>query len=150
MRQLLGLCAGGADSASFVNGGRPASDTMRACLRQTDRTVGSALALLGNATRLDFTPTGDAAVRVAEIRRLDRSLTRVVARMTAAKRPSLPEHARAESLATDLETRARSLAELTTNTTNGLIAENGSLYASSRNLLVGVAAGRSCSRSCSA
>jgi signal transduction histidine kinase len=54
---------------------------------------------------------------------------------------SLPEHARAESLATDLETRARSLAELTTNTTNRLIAENGSLYASSRNLLVGVAAG---------
>ena len=141
VRQLLALCAGGADSASFVNGGKPASDTTRACLRQTDRTVTSALALLGDATRLDFTPIGDDAVRVAEIRRLDRTLTRVVARMTAAKRPSLPEHARAESLATDLETRARSLAELTTTTTNQLIAENGSLYASSRKLLAGVAAG---------
>jgi signal transduction histidine kinase len=141
VRQLLGLCAGGADSASFVNGGRPATDTTKACLRQTDRTVTSALALLGNATRLDFTPTGDDVVRVAEIRTLDQSLTRVVARMTTAKRVSLPEHARAESLATDLETRARSLAELTTNATNRLIAENGSLYASSRNLLVGVAAG---------
>ena len=124
VRQLLGLCAGGADGTSWVNGGRPATDTTKACLRQTDRTVGSALALLANATQLDFTPTGDDAVRVAEIRRLDRSLTQLVARMTAAKRPSLPQHARAESLATDLETRARSLAELTTNTTNRLIAEN--------------------------
>src|SRR2546429_5165022 len=45
------------------------------------------------------------------------------------------------SLATDLETRSRSLAELTTTTTNVLIAENQSLYRSSRNLFVGVAAG---------
>jgi len=141
VRQLLGLCAGGADNLSWVNGGRPASDTTKACLRQTDRTVTSALALLGNATQLDFTPTGDDAVRVAEIRRLDRSLTQLVAQMTAATRPSLPQHAHAEGLATDLETRARSLAELTTNTTNRLIAENDSLYASSRNLLIGVAAG---------
>jgi signal transduction histidine kinase len=141
VRQLLGLCAGGADGTSWVNGGRPANDTTKACLRQTDRTVTSALALLGNATRLDFTPTGDDAVRVAEIRRLDRSLTHLVAQMTAAKRPSLPQHARAEALATELETRAQSLAELTTNTTNRLIAENDSLYASSRNLLIGVAAG---------
>jgi signal transduction histidine kinase len=141
VRQLLGLCAGGADGASWVNGGRPATDTTKACLRQTDRTVGSALALLGNATRLDFTPTGDDAVRIAEIRRLDRSLTALVARMTSAKRPSLPEHARAESLATDLETRARSLAELTTTTTNRLIAENQSLYRKSRNLFAAVAAG---------
>ncbi|MGZ4333810.1 MAG: ATP-binding protein [Gaiellaceae bacterium] len=141
VRQILALCAGGADSASWVNGGRPAGDTTRACLRQTDRTVGSALALLGNATRLDFTPAGDEAVRVAEIRRLYHSLTTGVARMTKAKRPSLPEHAQAESLATDLETRSRSLAELTTTTTNLLIAENRSLYSSSRNLFVGVAAG---------
>ena len=39
MRQLLGLCAGGADGTSWVNGGRPATDTTKACLRQTDRTV---------------------------------------------------------------------------------------------------------------
>ena len=51
VRQLLGLCAGGADSTSWVNGGRQATDTTKACLRQTDRTVTSALALLANATR---------------------------------------------------------------------------------------------------
>jgi signal transduction histidine kinase len=141
VRQLLGLCAGGANNLSWVNGGRPATDETLTCLRQTDRTVGSALALLGSATRLDFRPAGDEAVRVTEIRRLYASLSHFVSRMTRATRPSLPEHARAEGLATDLETRARSLAELTTTTTNLLIADNQSLYLSSRNLFVGVAAG---------
>jgi signal transduction histidine kinase len=142
MRQLLGLCAGGRDAATWFNGGRPAlRDTSRACLRQIDRSVGSALALLGRATQLGFTPTADEGVRFREIAHLYASLKRVVARMSAATRPSLPLHARAESLAIDLETRARSLAELTTTTTNRLVAANHGLYASSRNLFVGVAAG---------
>ena len=84
---------------------RPRIDEGRAC---ADRPapVDSALALLGNATQLDFTPTADDAVRVARIRRLDWSLTYVVAQMTAAERASLPQHARAEALAIDLEDAA--------------------------------------------
>src|SRR5262249_29867244 len=34
MRQLLGLCAGGADAAKWSNGGRPAKDTTKQCLRE--------------------------------------------------------------------------------------------------------------------
>jgi signal transduction histidine kinase len=141
MRQLLGLCAGGADAARWSNGGRPAKDTTKACLRQTDRTVGSVLGLLGQATRFQFTPTAEEDIRVREIKRLYASLVAVVARITSTAQPSVTLHARAESLAIDLQTRARALAELTTTTTNELIAENSSLYRSSRNLLVGVAAG---------
>jgi signal transduction histidine kinase len=141
MRQLLGLCAGGAAAARWSNGGRPARDTTKACLRQTDRTVGAVLGLLGQATRFDFSSTAEEEVRVREIKRLYASLLGVVARITSTAQPSVVLHARAEALAIELQTRARSLAELTTTTTNQLIVQNGSLYASSRNLLVGVAAG---------
>jgi signal transduction histidine kinase len=141
MRQLLGLCAGGAAAARWSNGGRPARDTTKACLRQTDRTVGAVLGLLGQATGFDFSATAEEEVRVREIKRLYASLLGVVARITSTAQPSVVLHARAEALAIELQTRARSLAELTTTTTNQLIVQNGSLYASSRNLLVGVAAG---------
>jgi signal transduction histidine kinase len=141
MRQMLGLCAGGAAAAMWLNGGRPAKDTTEACLRGTDRTLGSALGLLGQATRFDFTPTAEEGVRVREITRLYASLVEVVGRITSQAQPSVSLHARAEGLAIDLQTRARALAELTTTTTNRLIAENGGLYRSSRNLLVGFAAG---------
>jgi len=141
MRQLLGLCAGGADAAKWTNGGRPAKDTTKACLRETDRTVGSVLGLLGQATRFEFTPTADENERVLEIKRLYASLLGVIARITSTAQPSVALHARAEGLAIDLQTRARSLAELTSTTTNQLITENGNLYSRSRNLLVGVAAG---------
>jgi signal transduction histidine kinase len=141
MRQLLGLCAGGADAARWSNGGRPAKDTTKTCLEQTDRTVGSVLGLLGQATRFEFTPTAEEDVRVRAIKRLYASLVAAVARITSTAQASVPLHARAEGLAIELQTRARSLAELTTTTTNELIAENAGLYRSSRNLLVGFAAG---------
>ena len=141
VRQLLGICAGGADAGKFANGGRAKPGPAGVCLRQIDRTVGGALALLGTTTQFDFSPAPEEAVRVAEIRRIYASLKSLVAKITNAARPSPPDHARAESLATDLETRATALAELTTQSTNALIAANRSAYLSSRNLLIGAAAG---------
>jgi signal transduction histidine kinase len=117
VRQLLGICAGGADAAKFANGGRAKAPTDRVCLRQIDRTVGGALALLGTTTKT------------------------LVAKITAASTPSAQGHQRAESLAVDLETRATALAESTTQSTNALIAANSSSYRSSRNLLIGASAG---------
>ena len=58
---------------------------------------------------------------------------RLIARITAASQPSVADHAGAEGLAIDLETRATALAESTTLNTNALIAANGSSYRSSRN-----------------
>jgi signal transduction histidine kinase len=140
LRQLLGLCAGGSDFAKWLNGGKPAPAPATTCLRQIDRTVGSALALLGNATQLGFTPTVDEEVRVREINQLYRQLRRVVGRIEAATRPSLPLHAQAESLAIDLETRATALAEDTTTETDALVAANSGSYTRSRDLFAAVAA----------
>lgn len=141
VRQLLGICAGGADAGKFANGGRANPGPTRVCLRQIDRTVGGSLALLGTTTQFDFSPSPEEQVRVGEIRQIYASLRSLVAKITAAARPSLPDHARAESLATDLETRATALAESTTQSTNALVAANRSSYLSSRNLLIGAAAG---------
>jgi signal transduction histidine kinase len=141
VRQLLGICAGGADAAKFANGGRAKAPTDRVCLRQIDRTVGGALALLGTTTQFDFAPAPAEAVRVNEIRRFYATLKTLVAKITAASTPSAPGHQRAESLAVDLETRATALAESTTQSTNALIAANSSSYRSSRNLLIGASAG---------
>jgi signal transduction histidine kinase len=141
MRQLLGICAGGADAGKFANGGRAKPGPTGVCLRQIDRTIGGALALLGTTTQFGFSPAPEEAVRVNEIRRFYASLKSLVAKVTAASTPSAADHARAESLAVDLETRATALAESTTQSTDALIAANDSSYRSSRNLLIGVSAG---------
>ncbi|HKP17721.1 MAG TPA: HAMP domain-containing sensor histidine kinase [Gaiellaceae bacterium] len=141
MRQLLGLCAGGADSAKWVNGGRPTAAPSPQCLRQIDGVVASALGLLGIATRLGFTPAADEAVRVGEIKDIYKRLQSVIGAITASSKPSVALHARAESLAIDLETRATAVAESTTLKTDALIAENRRSYASSRDIFIGVTAG---------
>jgi signal transduction histidine kinase len=141
MRQLLGLCAGGADGAKWFNGGRPSGGPSRACLSQIDRTVGSALALLGRAKQLSFTPAADEAVRFGEIKGIYKQLRTAVDGITASRKPSLRLHARAEGLAIDLETRATALAEATTTKTNEVIAASNASFRRSRNLFIGVAAG---------
>jgi signal transduction histidine kinase len=140
VRELLALCAGGADQAFWANGGKRVSGPGAACLRSIDRTVGSALVLLGAATHLAFSPTPDEAQRFATIKRDFAQLQKVIDKITAAKTPSLPLHARAELLATDLEIAATSLASATQDTATALVAQNGSSYRSSRAWLVGGAA----------
>jgi signal transduction histidine kinase len=141
LRQLLGLCAGGADAGKWLNGGRPAPGPTQSCLRQIDRTVGSSLSLLGSATQLGFAPTPDEAIRVREIRRIFARLRTLVGAISASGQPSLAQHGKAEGLAIDLETRATALAESTTKQTDALIAANRDAYRSSRDLLVGVSGG---------
>jgi signal transduction histidine kinase len=141
LRQLLGLCAGGADSAKWVNGGRPSAGPSTTCLKRIDQSVGAALALLGGATRLEFAPAPDEAVRVREIKRINAELRSVIGTITGSTTPSLARHARAENLAIGLETRATALAEATTTKTDALIAANSSSYGSSRDLFIGVSAG---------
>ncbi len=141
MRFLLGLCAGGADLAKWLNGGRPASGSKPGCLRQIERPVGSALAQLGSATRLDFTPSPEEAVRYHEITAIYRSLKTVIGRIIASNKPSLDLHARAETLAIGLETRATALAQSTTASTDALIAENRLSYSNSRDLFIAVSVG---------
>ena len=141
MRIVLGLCAGGADLAKWLNGGRPASASNPGCLKQIGRTAGSTLALLGDATRLDFAPSPEESVRYREITQIYRQLKVVVGRIIASDKPSLGLHARAESLAIGLETRATALAQSTTASTDALIAENRLAYTSSRDLFLGVSVG---------
>jgi signal transduction histidine kinase len=140
-RDLLALCAGGADVAKFVNGGRPGPGPTRTCLRSIDRTVGTALAGLGRAAQLDFAPAPDEAVIFGQVRRDYHGLTKLVARITASNQPSLPLHKRAENLAEDLKFAAATLANRTGQTANALLAENQRSYSSSRNLFIGVGAG---------
>ena len=141
LRTQLGLCAGGADAAAWSNGGKAPKASTVECLRQIDRSVATTLALLGNATHLEFSPRGVNAVRFREIRSLTRSLRVLIAQITKAPKPTLPMHAHAENLAIALETRATALADATTTETNRLIAQNRASYANSRNLFIGVAAG---------
>jgi signal transduction histidine kinase len=140
-RDLLALCAGGADVAKFVNGGRPGPGPTRTCLRSIDRTVGTALAGLGRAAQLGFAPAPDEAVIFGQVKRDYRGLARLVARITASNQPSLPLHKRAETLADDLKLAAATLANRTGETANALLEANRSSYSSSRNLFIGVGAG---------
>jgi len=141
VRQLLGLCAGGADATTWANGGKQTPGPTRQCLRQIDDVVGSALGLLGNATRLGFAPTADEAGRFGEVERSYAGLKAAITTITSASHPSPELHARAESLAIELETHATALAEATTIKTNTLIAQNRAAYASSRDVFLGVTAG---------
>ena len=140
-RDLLAYCAGGADVGKFLNGGRPAPGSTRDCLRSIDRTVGTALAGLGTATRLGFEPAADEAAIFGQIKGDYRALNGLVARITASSRPSLALHARAEVFADDLKIAAATLANRTQNKTDALVAQNRRAYSGSRNLFLGVGIG---------
>jgi signal transduction histidine kinase len=143
VRDILGLCAGGADASIFANGGKalPGSSSNQ-CLRSIDRVVTTAFAGLGSAvTDPGFTPSADAAPLFQAVERDYRKLGRALHTITNAKHLSLPDHQRAEKLAENLRIDANSLATRTARNANLLVAQNRSSYASSRNLFIGVAAG---------
>jgi signal transduction histidine kinase len=140
-RQLLALCAGSADYSKWLNGGRPAPGPPPTCLRSIREPVVTMLALLGSATRLGFAPTAAEAPTVKKIRADYASLKGVVDRISATSGHELRLHARAETLAVDLEVAARQLAARTTTQASALVDQNRRSYSSSRNLFIGVAAG---------
>ena len=70
VRDILGLCAGGADAYKFTGGKAPASSRTNRCLRSKGDAVLTALDDLEAATRLTFTPFADEA-------RSDRKSTRL-------------------------------------------------------------------------
>ena len=137
LRELLGLCGGGTDTGKIFPGGQVSP----ACLRSIDRTVGSALGLLGETTRLGFTPASDEAAAFRTISKDYRRLAELIAKITASETPSLRLHADAERLAVDLKIAAQDLATSTQAKTRALISQNRGAYASSRDLFIGVAAG---------
>jgi signal transduction histidine kinase len=142
VRDILGLCAGGADAYKFAHGGKapPAASTNR-CLRSIDNVVQTAMADLGTATQLQFRPSADEASLFRAVARDNRDLQRVVDAITSSKRLSLPLHRRAENLADALEQAAQKLATHASGKTARVVAQSRSSYKSSRNLFIGAAAG---------
>jgi signal transduction histidine kinase len=141
LRQDLAICVGNSDYQTWLNGGRRTAGTSPTCLRSIRQPVASVLALLGNATELEFRPTPTEAPKVRRIKADYREVNALVARISRSNGGSAALHARAEKLSVGLEVAARDLAESTTNTTKALIAENQRSYSGSRNLFVGVAGG---------
>ena len=140
-RDILGLCAGGADAYKFAHGGKaPPAASRNRCLRSIDNVVQTAMNDLEGATQLGFRPSPDEAVLFRTVRRDTGELRRVVNAVTDSKRPSLPLHRRAENLADDLKLAADALATRTTSNTTLLVAANRRSYESSRNLFIGAAA----------
>jgi signal transduction histidine kinase len=115
-----------------------------------DQAVASAVARIAPATaadRLGFVPPAEDVSTLRRIRRKSRRLEAVMQRIVASDKrgatvndQGLLRH-RAEQLAIDLNQLATELTNATTAKTDALIAENASAYRSSRNLVIGVAAG---------
>jgi signal transduction histidine kinase len=115
-----------------------------------DKAIANAVALIGPATspvRLGFVPPAEDERELRAIRAKSERLSAVIRQLIdfetgAAPRGGPPRlRTRAEQLASDLNQLAAVLANKTTAKTEALIAQNASAYASSRNLVVGVAAG---------
>ena len=140
-RDILGLCAGGGDIGTWLNGGKSTGLTQSSCLRSIDRVVGTALAGLGTATELRFAPASDEKPYFGKVRRDYGSLSRLVTQINNSQQPSLRLHQRAENIADDLKIAAQHLATQTQTKTDALVAQNRSSYQRSRNLFIGVAAG---------
>jgi signal transduction histidine kinase len=142
VRDILALCAGGADAFKFANGGKapPASRTNR-CLQSKSTVVKLTLDDLTASAQLGFKPTSDEAPLVGTLKRDTRSLARVMDTITSSKRPSLRLQQRAEHLSNHLKSATDALAGRTTQKTRLLVAANRSSYQSSRNVFIGAAAG---------
>ena len=146
VRDILGLCAGGASASEFVNGGKAtAASKTNKCLRSIRFVMQTAMGELAQAEQLrqlGFTPSADEAPLFRTITRDTAKLQRVVDEITTSKRLSLRLQQRAENLARDdLEPATAKLARRTTNETALLVTANRSSYVSSRNLFIGAAAG---------
>jgi signal transduction histidine kinase len=146
VRDILGLCAGGAGAAAFANGGKaPAAASTNQCLRAIDSVMQTAMGDLEQAEetrQLGFKPSADEAPLFRTITRDTTKLQRLVDTITRSKHLSLPLQKQAEDLArNDLEPASGKLATDTTNKAALLVAANRSSYESSRNLFIGAAAG---------
>jgi signal transduction histidine kinase len=138
--------AGGFHTANNPDTPSPSSRGVMA----VDQAVASAVARIGPGTasdRLGFVPPAEDVARLRRIglksRRLEAVMQRIVAsdkRGATVNDQILLRH-RAEQLAIDLNQLATELTNATTAKTDALIAENASVYTSSRNLFIGVAAG---------
>jgi signal transduction histidine kinase len=141
LRQLLALCTGTPDYEKFLNGGRATPGSGPNCLRSIRQPVDAMLALLGSATQLEFKPAHSEAAAFRQLEKDYAKLKAIVGKISLSSTQALPLHARAESLAVDLEVAARSLAQAASDKTTALIAQNRNSYTASRNLFIGVAAG---------
>ena len=142
VRDILGLCAGGADAEAWLNGGKAsAGPGTRECLRSIDQVFGVALADLGQAAELSFRPTPAEAPYFRKVAANYNQLERVVSRIDSSESVSLPLHRTAELRAENLKDAASVLAGTTQQKTDALVALNRSSYDSSRNLFIAVAAG---------
>jgi signal transduction histidine kinase len=145
VRDILGLCAGGADAYRFAHRGHapPAASTNR-CLRSVDNVVQTAVDDLSSAetpTQLGFTPSADEARSFRAVTRDTTTLGQFVHTILNSRRLSLPLHKRAETLAETLRADTQRLATGTTHKTALAVAANRDSYRSSRNLFIGAAAG---------
>ena len=110
-RDILGLCAGGGDLETWLNGGKSTGPVSQSsCLRSIDRVVGTALAGLGTATELRFEPASDERPYFRDVRSDYRSLSSLVTQINSSQRPSLRLHQRAENVADELKIAAQQLA----------------------------------------
>jgi signal transduction histidine kinase len=113
-----------------------------------DRAIASAVAQIPASTYPDnllFRPPPEDEIYLQRIRATAERLSGVVRQLVEARKAGSPREtslrARSESLAIDLNQRATQLANVTATKTDALIAENADAYRSSRNLLIGAAAG---------
>ncbi|HEY7731183.1 MAG TPA: histidine kinase dimerization/phospho-acceptor domain-containing protein, partial [Gaiellaceae bacterium] len=113
-----------------------------------DQAVGNALLRIGSATRvygLGFVPPAQDRVVLREIRAKSQQLSTVIRQIIrSANRGASGEGQKvlrnqAQRLATDLYLTAADLANATSATTEDVIAQNASSYASQRNLFIAVA-----------
>jgi signal transduction histidine kinase len=144
VRDILALCAGGADVFKFTGVKAPRASKTNRCLRSIGSVVNTALDGLATAATeegLGFKPFADEVQSLRVVRRDDTTLGQVMAKITHSKRLSLLLHHRAENLADNLKAAADALARRTTHKTALLVGQNRSSYRSSRKLFIGAAAG---------
>jgi signal transduction histidine kinase len=143
VRDIFGLCSGGAgfgtgqQGNAFGEGVVPTND----CLRSITLVVSTALADLGSSMQLGFVPTGAELPYMRRIRSDFGALQSVAGKLVRSKKPSLALHRRAERLSDDLNSAALALASRTSDQASTLAARNKSSYISSREFLIGAAAG---------
>jgi signal transduction histidine kinase len=138
----------GSDFYKINPGGMPTHRGASAI--RVDEAVANLLARVRPATlpdELGFTPPAEDEVFLRRIRQKSSRLSVVMRKMIrvengSADREVVPAlRTRAEQLAIDVNQLARELANRTTASTDDLIAQNASSYASSRDLFIGAAVG---------
>ena len=135
----------GSDFYRVNPAGRPAGrgETGRLAV---DRAIADALARIGPATLVDglgFVPPSEDEGVLRKIRLKSGGLSTIIREIIESD-PGEDQHTlrlRAEQLSRDLDQLATELANATTAKTDDLITQNASAYTSSRNLVIGVAAG---------